>query len=696
MREDDFASMTGTFVRRWRAFVAIFVIFLGIVLMYSLLWPKSYVSHIKLISGSSNPEFRGANSDLPILNALTAAMGGQQSNETYAELLSETPIAQQVANDLHLNTSAHQLLKHVTVKPVTQTQILDVAVEWPNAQMATKIANAFGTTFITRERDLLATQAGSAQGFLSEQIPRAEAAMHRAESDLARFQAAHPSVYVGASADGQGSDSAVFTAQQKLAQVQVDAGQAQAQLANVVAQMSSLAPTINAQSNVVQNPVSAQLRTQLAQVDVQLESARKQFTEQHPTVQALEQQKAQLEREISSLAPTVVAGNNIEPNPVYQQLNQQAATLRSQIAGDQAQIGTLTAELGQMNGPLNSLPAATMKLANLQRRAKMAQDVYTALMTKYNDAEVAKTAALSDVAITEYANPASVQIKPDPILTPILGAFIGLILAISGVFVIDFFDNTFKDERDVERVGLPILASIPQLNGKQHKNQKSLSWLRSMTIESFIQLVTAVRYSSDKPLKTIAITSPLQGDGKSTIALNTAAALAEMQPRVLLVDADLRRPSVHEKLGLSNDRGLSDVLVGLVPLADAIQPTKHTGLDILSCGRAAPNPMALLQSQQLVALLEEMGRSYQTIILDTPALLPMFDAAIVAGRADGCVLVVSAGRTNARETKQALDRLMRVPSTNVLGVVLNRASVKLQYGYEYLNDAEPLPLPIAQ
>jgi len=688
--ETDVASIVSTLLRRRRVFFAILLGFFSLVVIWTLLTPRSYTAVTKLIAGAGGTATGRADTALPLLNALLVASSAQ-SAETYADLIQQEPVARQVIQNLGLHTSVGDLLSQVSVKPVTNTSILELAATWRDPETAAKIANEFASVFVSRERDLIAGQAGSAIDFLSKEMPNAERRMRTADDALAQFESQHPNVYVAYSGDNQQTESAALVAQQKFAQAQVDQEQAQAQLNSVSAQLNSTGATINGSSNIVQNPVTAQLQTQLAQVEVQLQSARQQYTEQHPTVQALEQQKAQLEKEITSQPATIVSGNNIVPNPVYQQLSQQAATLRAQIAGDQGQMKNLKGELGQMNGALNSLPAETMELAGLQRKAKMAEDVYTALSQKYNEATVAKTTALSDVSITEPASADSTGVKPNWRINLMLGLALGLVIAISGVFLIEFYDNTFKDEQDVQRaLPLPLLASVPQLGDS---SPKKLPWLRALTVESFLQLVTALRYSSDKPLRTLAITSPKQGDGKSTVALSTAIAMAEIEPKVILVDADLRRPTLHERLGLSNQPGLSDYLVGAVPLSEAVQPTKYDGLYLMSSGAPVPNPMKLIHSPRLDELISELLKVYRAVIFDTPALMPVYDAAVLGSKVDGTVLVIAAGVTDMPSTKKSLQRLTSVQGVNMLGIVLNRTTPSNGYATYYLNTDNPMPLP---
>ncbi|HET9097137.1 MAG TPA: polysaccharide biosynthesis tyrosine autokinase, partial [Candidatus Baltobacteraceae bacterium] len=457
----------------------------------------------------------------------------------------------------------------------------------------------------------------------------------------------------------------------KIGQTQADMQQAKAQLATVSGQLGHTPASITGGTTTATNPVLQQLQTQLSQVDVQLQTARQQFTDSHPTVIALKQQEAQLKDEIARQQSTVVANTNTVPNPLYQQLQQQQAQYQAQVAADQAQVAELQRQRTAMNPMLQKLPAQAAALADLQRAAQSAQDVYSALQQKFNNANIARDTALSDVTVTQPASPNSARVSPNLLLNLLLGILLGLTLAIVGAFVIDYLDGSIKDEREVEEeLALPPLAQIPLV--RMRNGVAALPWVRTLTIESFLQLVTSIKYASDSKLESLVITSPSQGDGKSTVSVNVALAMAELEPRVLLVDADLRRASIHTKLHMKNERGLSDVLVGRAKLSEVVQKTKYPGLDILTSGTPTPNPIKLLESQRMDDMLREAGENYRCVIVDTAALSVNLDAAVVSRKVDGTVVVLSAGSTDLREAKNALRRLTQVGVKNMLGFVLNR------------------------
>ena len=668
-RERDLSPLWRTIWRRRMLALKIFGGFVVLMVLGTLLWPKSYTTEIKVIAGNSNAAAAGTgDSELPVLNALLLANGGQ-SSETYAELFRETPVVQKVIAQLNLHTSPVELLKHVEVRPITNTNILDISVTWKDAATSAAIANAFGQAIVDRQRELVSSQANAAIASLKQQMPAAQSRMNDAQNKLSEFEASHRIANIDTQTQGTITSLAALDA--KIGQVKADREQQQASLNSAQGQLSGMSPTITGSTTTAQNPVVAQLQQQLTTVNVNLQQAEQQYTDQHPTVIALKQQKAQLERSIAQAQQTVVSGESQVPNPVYQALQQQASTYRSQAAADTAQIAELDRQRQELAPQLAALPKETAQLADLQRDAKASQDVYTALQQKFTNAQVASETAISDVTITQPASASLAQVKPNLIINTAIAIVLGAILGLTGALLMDYFDNSIKDEREVEEeLALPQLGSIPQV--ALRNGEPVVPWVKALAMESFLQLVTNIRYASDVNVRSLAVISPAQGDGKSTIAINVALAMNEIEGPVLLVDADLRRPSLHAKLRLPNDRGLSDILVGQSSIDAAVQVDERTGLSVLTSGTATPNPLKLLESQRFDALMDELYKRYKTVVFDGAALVGNVDSAVLARRVSGTILVVSQGTTDLREASGAMQRLQRMGVRNVLGFVTNR------------------------
>jgi polysaccharide biosynthesis transport protein len=698
--EFEWSRLWQALLRRRRTLALVTIGTFAIIAAYTLLMPRSYTTHVKLIAGNASPAGGGSqssNTTLPLLNALLAATG-VQSSETYAELFQENPVAAAVISELKLPMTPAQLLGHVKVQGVVNTSVLDLGVTWSDREMSAKVANAFAGAFVEHERSMVGTQADNAMKTLSAQLPNAQSKATTAEATLTEFQARNNMADLQTQTQNVMNAAAALDA--KINSTEVDRRQAAAQLGSVTSQLNRVGPTVNGQTSVAPNPVLSQLQQQLAQVTVQLQVAQQQYTDQHPTVIGLKRQQAELQRELSHTAATVVAQANTMPNPVFVQLDQQAATSRALIASDSAQLDQLNRQRSAMKPQLASLPGKATQLLGLQRNAKLAEDVVMALQQKLNEANISKTTALSDVTITSPASPNEAGMRPNVMLNLVVGAFVSAVLGVVVTLLIYVFDRRIRDASQIEEdLELPVLASVPQLgdlrrlpasgtvpiaSGEASANSADEPWLRSFAIESFLQLVTSLRYSStaDRRMRCIAVTSPSQGDGKSTIALNTAITMAHIEPRVLLIDADLRRPSLHSKLNRELGRGLSDVLVGTAELRDVVLPTEHEGLDLLTSGTRTPNSVKLIQSRRFDQLLEELLETYQTVIIDAPALIPVVDAAILAAKADGTVLVVSIDTTDSHDVRRALAKLHGMGVANIVGTVANRVKPSRSLTYD--------------
>ncbi|MFY9781700.1 MAG: polysaccharide biosynthesis tyrosine autokinase [Candidatus Baltobacteraceae bacterium] len=667
-RDVDVQRLWKAVVRRRKLFLWVFGGFFLLVCLFTLLQPRSFTTAVKLIAGSSGqggPVEQGG-TQLPVLNALLEASSAQ-SSETYAELLQQTPVAAEVSQNLGLGLAPEQLLSHLKVKPVPDTSILTLAISWRDPQTSARIANEFASVFVEHERQLVARQADTAIKFLQQQLPASEEHMRAAQDALATYE-----VRAGI-ADLQTQTKtdidSITALDQKRQAAELEATQAAASLETVEAQLAQTSPTVVGSQSLAANPVNAQLQSQISSLRVQLNAARQQYTDDHPTVIALKSQLAEAQRELHSQPDQVLAGTSTIPNPVYQQLEQQAASLQAQIASAQAQQDTLAQQQAAAKPKLDQLPEKARRIGDLERSAKAAQDIYDELQRKYQDALISKTTAISDIAITQAADPASYTVTPNVPLNLLIGFGLGLILAVASVFVAEFLDDRFRTEDDIrERLGMPVLATIPHFDAAEWGENP---WVKPLSVEAFYQLVAALRYSSNDPPRTIVFTSPDQGDGKSTVALNTAISIAMMKARVLLVDGDLRRPSLHEKLNVPNERGLSDVLVGLASFSDAIRPTEHANVWVLTSGKTAPNPVALLQSPEFDDILRQARERFEYVIVDGPALRSIVDGLILSIKADGAVLVVSSQKSDGRAVAAALQKLHSVGSINLLGVVLN-------------------------
>ncbi|MBF4162539.1 polysaccharide biosynthesis tyrosine autokinase [Nocardioides acrostichi] len=316
--------------------------------------------------------------------------------------------------------------------------------------------------------------------------------------------------------------------------------------------------------------------------------------------------------------------------------------------------------------------------------AKIANDVSKNLITVVEDLDRIKSSDASPVrvSLTREAVPPTSPRSPVPVLNLSAGLLLGLALGLGLALLRDSLDTTIKDDADVESAtGLTTLASVPvnpDINETPVIQQGAASPVWS---ESYRKLRTNISYlSPDDPPRSLLVTSALQGDGKTVTAANLAASLAQSGRHTILVDADLRRPSVAKLLGLVPDVGVTSIVTGKATLADVMQHAH--GFDVVASGPIPPNPSELLESQMFRGLVESLLEEYDSVIVDTPPLVAVTDAAVVATAADAVIVVARANRTKAPELRRALLGL-RAVDARIAGVVLNRVTMDSNAYYQY-------------
>lgn len=665
----DLERLFRALVRRWKVFAAIAGGFVALVAIGTLLMPKSYTTTVRLLAGRSDSSGAPAETGtaLPVLNALVL-QSGVQSAETFAALAQQRDIASRVIAQLNLPTTPKALLGSVNVQPIANTSLLNLNVSWSSAERSADIANAFSNAFVDQEREFVRSQALAAIDYLSKEMPSAAASMHSTASRLAQFQSTHG--YIDATAHEQDVVGRMASIDQQVDQLAVDSSEAQALLKSVSSQMAGLSVTVDSAKQVEQNPVSSDLRTKLADVETQLAAAQQKYTSAHPAVIALRQQRDALLNEINSQPNAVVGETTVAPNPLYQSLSQQASTYRARIDGDQSKIRALKDQRRAYRPLVKSMPQQAIAFAAIQEDAKRAANVYNALAQKYSDALVAKTTAISDIIVVQPATPDTAVKRPSLKTNVTIALIVGILLGLAVVYILDMIERRSAG-RDFARIlGLPVVARIPAFD---ERKQRALPWVHSMTVEAFLHLCVTLRLRNKRPMRSLAILSARRGEGKSTVAYHLAKTLSGLQPGVLLIDADLRQPTIHSIAFCENAVGLSDVLDGSVSLESAVQHVQP-GLDVLSSGADATNPIPLLQSK-FEAVLDDARKSYGTVIIDTPALGAVSDGLMIAAQVDGSLFVVSADDPEETYARRAVEQLSLIGIKNLLGIVVNKDAV---------------------
>ena len=331
----------------------------------------------------------------------------------------------------------------------------------------------------------------------------------------------------------------------------------------------------------------------------------------------------------------------------------------------------------------SSDPALASSIANATAAAFIAQNTEDRLSRP------------GDVSVVEVATTPSVPIKPNVMMNTLLAAAIGLLLAGGVALLLEYLDDTVKSTEDLEASGLASLGGVARFHRPAAIQDNLVAGSRSHHhfAEAYRVLRTNVQFSTiDSPGQTLLVTSANPGEGKSTTAANLALVMAQAGKKVVLVDSDLRRPSLHRIFGLSNEQGLTNLLLSTQPSVNGYaQRTRFDNLAVLTSGPLPPNPSELLASRRLDSLLDGLKTQADVVILDSPPALPVADACILASKVDGTMLVVDSSKTRAQALRRAKEALAK-SKTRLLGAVLNklkrRGGGHYYYYYYYSADGD--------
>jgi succinoglycan biosynthesis transport protein ExoP len=424
---------------------------------------------------------------------------------------------------------------------------------------------------------------------------------------------------------------------------------------------------------------------------------------QNPQIQTLKTRLTELQRDKARLTekyfdkhPQVVAVNAALQDAQHQLELETAKALqsvRNEYETAQLEERTLSSNLEAAKLETRDLNRKNIGYSVMEREAKSNRQVYDSLLQKEKELRVASNSRTNNVRLVDRAEVPKAPLAPGGRRTWLLAVAIGLVLAVGVAYGLDYMNDTIKTPEDIaRRLKLPLLGLVPSVRGDKHPVLAS-SHVPHDFGESFRALRTAlVSAYPAEGTKILLVTSAQPLEGKTTTAANLAMALAYGGARVLLIDADMRRPGLHRPLRLTNERGLSQVLTGQARVRDVIQRTVDPNLLAITAGHTPPNPSELLQSERMKMLLTNLTHGpFDWIVIDTPPVLAVTDAVILAPLVSGVTFVVGAEMTRRRLAERALETVMQSRPRQA-AIVLNKVDFARNkyyysryYGHQYKN-----------
>jgi len=588
---------------------------------------------------------------------LSTLIGGSPE-ETDAPTARPAPSKGKDANQ-RLNALAGAFQGGFSVTPVGNSQLVRINYDSPDPLFSQRAANAITEAFVAQNLERRFDSTSYAKNYLEDRLQELKLKLEDSERKLVAFAQKEQIV-------GSGDESGANLMQQNLGSL--NAAYAKAKEDRIRAESRwQQAPSLRGTGlqNAVQDPMIKGLQESRAKLLMEYQDKLRLYKPDYPLMQQLKAQIDEINKQIVGEEGNIRSGIQAE----YQAALQQERMLATQLSGLKDEVLDLQNRSIQYN--------------IFKREVDTNRQLYDALLQRYKEIGVAGGVSANNISLVDRAEP-GYKFKPDMKRNLTMGLLAGLMLGVLLALAFEYLDDTIKRPEDIEKLlGLPVLGAIPLLKAPLTP-ARALEDARSAFAESYRSLRTALQFSTDRGVpRTLLITSATPSEGKSTTALVLGQYYAQLGKRVLIVDCDLRNPSLHRSLCVDNDQGLSNYLAGAIKPTDLIKPTSTPGLMYLPTGPLPPNPAELLMGSKMVSLLTVATEKFDLLILDGPPVMGLADAPILANLAQGTLLVVHAGETRVAVIKNAVKRLHAARAHVVGGLLTHFRAEDAGQGYGY-------------
>jgi capsular exopolysaccharide synthesis family protein len=545
------------------------------------------------------------------------------------------------------------------IEPVRESRLVRVNFDSPSAEFATQAANAVAESFIASNIERGFGASAYARKYLEDHLQQLRVKLEDSERQLVQV-AQQEKIF--SSKDGQSlSDQNLAQLNTALAVAQDARIRAEARWRQAETASGTALPP-----DMLLNSIIHTLQERRAELMGQYQDKLSIYKPAYPAMQQLQSQIAEIDQQIKSEVANI------------------KGSARSEYQAALSQETLLTKQMDAAKNSVLDLEGRSIRYNVLKREVDTNRQLYDSLLQRYKEVGLAGGVTSNNISMVDRAEVPGAPYKPDLGRNLLLATLLGLALGTMLAFFFDYLDDTLKTPDEIEKqLGLAVLGIIPKL--KNITPSSALEDVRSPFSEAYRSVRTALQFSTESGVpRSLLITSSIPSEGKSTTALTLAQHFAQLGKRVLLIDADLRNPTLHKTLGIDNNLGLSNCLAGAAKPQDVIHTPAEANLHVIPSGPLPPNPAELLAGPKLLALLTVAMAKYDQVIIDGPPTMGLADAPIIAHVAMGTLLVIDAGQTRKQVARAAVKRLLGARA-HLVGALLTKVDTRAAgyggYGY---------------
>ncbi|MGQ0507686.1 MAG: GumC family protein [Myxococcaceae bacterium] len=684
--------------RRW-IIVTFWVLAVGGTSVHTLQQPKVFQASASIIMDANTPKILDKQLEEVVEPGPTGYWFSKEYYETQYKVIVSRAVAQRVVDKLGLQNDASFLgysdikdeklraekMKNadaagylqslIKVQPAKDTRLAYVIIEDADPSRAALLANEITQAYIAENLALKLQTTENASEWLEDRLSSLEEKSHKSELSLYDFKK-----------DADMLTTSVEDRQSMVSQKLNSLNQALIDVRMRIAGLRAHVDTIRGVQAAATNKerwaeelpaakssgLVEEFKLRLAAQEVDCAELRGRYLEDHPKLvtcrEKVKAASADLLRELGNIVGSA------------------EAELREALSKERNLDGLFAAAKAEAF----EVNKKQIEFEQIKREADNNQRLHEMVLKRLKEIELSGLLRTSNVRILDSARPNFVPVRPKVRNTILMSAILGLLGGLALAFVLEFLDNSITSQAEIEeKLGVPFLGFVPSIPEERattiterdlhiHSHPKSAVAECCRAIRTNLLFMTP-----DKPFKSLLISSSGPQEGKSTSVINLGIAMAQSGNRVILLDTDMRRPRLHKAFGVPNDIGVSSVVVDPGKFEDAIKSTEVPGLFVLPCGPVPPNPAELLHTQAFSELLRKLSDRFDKIILDSPPLGAVADAAVLSTKADGVLLVLKAGKTSRELARRAVRSVMDV-NAKLLGVILNNIDLRdRKYGDYY-------------
>ena len=562
-----------------------------------------------------------------------------------------------------------QFLSKLRIEPIRNSRLVKIHFDSNYPELSLRVPNVLATAYIQQNLEARFVSTEQAKEWLTRQLEDLKGKVERADEDLQAFGSRHDIISL---------DEKENVTMQRLAELNEALTKAEAErMGKEALYKQTGGRNFDSFPSILENRLIQDLKQTYIQLEAQSMKLSETFKPEYPEMVRLKNQMEIIQKRLNSEIDKMILGIR----------NDYESSLRRETLLRQA--------FEQQKVKAMEMKDKAIKYNILKREADTNRELYKGLLQRMKEAGVSAGITASNIQVVDQAEYPTKPYKPNKRLNLLLAAVVGLFLGVGLAFFFEYLDNTVKTPEDIEQlIRLPSFGMVPEISSVRRRQlEKGASYPvelityghpKSMLSEAYRSIRTSILLSSsEKPPKKIAITSPNPAEGKTTTAINTSIALSQTGARVLIIDADLRKPRLHKIFNHENGLGLSNFLSGNGTLGCIIKKSEVPNLFYIPSGPIPPNPSELLGSNLFKSMMQALGAQFDHIMVDSPPVLGFADAIILSTSVDGVILTVIGGKT-PRETLQRAKEVLQQVNTKILGVVINRVDIRRSdYGYYY-------------